>query len=187
MNNNNYDDDDLVLDFSQVSDNYEAIPKGVYPAYFFDVQKGLSQNKEPKLIIIFKISDGPYKGRQLWMNPSLQQQSLFRIKKLAKTIGSTLNFEGGVKVSQIIATLINQPCRIMLDCDKTLQFPNSVVEVLPPRGGETFPTYSRIKKETTTEKSSVPEEVEKTQVEKIGSKNLEKEKTEELTENDLPV
>ncbi|MBA7585660.1 hypothetical protein ES708_27647 [subsurface metagenome] len=37
---------------------------------------------------------------------------------------------------QIIKALQNKPCRIIVDCDPKKDFPNSVTDVLPGRGGD---------------------------------------------------
>lgn len=163
-------EEDLVLDFSQVKDGFEAIPKGIYSSYFFDLVKGMSVNNNPKLDITFKISEGAYKGRLLWMHPSLQPQSLWRIKRLLVAVGTTLELTGDIKVSQIIHALENKPCRIIVDCDETKDFPNKVTDVLPARsrpGAGTIADEPVVKSESKV----------KTKV---------KENIEELSEDDLP-
>jgi len=170
-------EEDLVVDFSGVKDGFEAIAKGIYEAYFFDLVKGMSVNNYPKLDITFKISEGPYKGRMLWLHPSLQQQSLWRIKRILSSVGTKLELTGDVRVSQIINELKNRPCRIIVDCDPKKDFPNSVTDVLPSRGGvESVSDEPKIEEKTEIKTGTSSEYIEKKEP-----------REEELTEEDLPT
>jgi len=174
--------DDLVVDFSAVKEGFETIAKGIYEAFFFDLVKGMSVNNNPKLDITFKISEGPYKGRMLWLHPSLQPQSLWRIKRILSSVGTKLELTGKIKVSQIINALKNRPCRIIVDCDPKKDFPNSVTDVLPSRGGVlgTESSEPNLKDEEELE----VEKKEKPKTDYIGKKESVEE---ELTEEDLPT
>lgn len=178
MINNN---DDLIVDFSGVKDGFEPIAKGIYDAYFFELIEGMSQNNAPKLDITFKISEGPYKGRYQWMHPSLQPQSLWRIKRILSSVGTKLELTGKVKVSQIIKSLKSKPCRIIVDYNPKKDFPNSVTDVLPSRGD-----VGLDEPELKIKKKAESEYIEKK--EKDESKVEEKEvREEELSEEDLPT
>ena len=173
-------DEDLVLDFSQVKEGFEVIAKGIYEAYIFDVVKGTSVNNEPKLDITFKFSEGPYKGRMLWLHPSLQPQSLWRIKRMISSVGTKLDLTGEIKVSQIIKTLKNAPCRIIVDCNPEKDFPNKITDVLSSRGGmKSYESETEIKN-----KSKAKTDIHSDNVEKKGKEKEVRE--EELSEVDLP-
>lgn len=180
----NYEED-LVVDFSQVKEGFEAIAKGIYGAYFFDVTPGVSVNNAPKLDITFKISEGPYKGRILWMHPSLQPQSLWRIKRILSSIGANLELTGKVKVSQIVNALKNKSCRVIVDCDPGKDFPNTVTDILPSRSAV-------VSDESEPELAKSPESKTATPTYSDYVKKREKEKEkdvaeEELTDDDLPM
>lgn len=180
--------EDLILDFSQVKEGFEAIAKGIYEAYFFDLVKGMSVNNAPKLDITFKISEGPYKGRMLWLHPSLQPQSLWRIKRILSSVGTKLELTGKVKVSQIINALKNKPCRIIVDCDPRKDFPNSVTDVLPSRGDTGFGgVESKVKDESKVKTGTYSEDIEKKEEKEKKQEVQDFEREEELSEEDLPT
>jgi len=176
-------DDDLVVDFSNVKSGFETIPKGIYSAYIFDVVKGMSANSLPKLDITFKISEGEYKGRQLWIHPSLSPKSLWKIKKYLVAVGTTLDLSAGVKVSQIINTLQNKPCRIVVNCIPQNDFPNEITDVLPSREGSNN-EISRVAQD----EPDIPQEKIKKETkveEQINKKEVVKEQ--QLSDDDLPT
>ena len=70
-----------MLDFTDVSsEGFEPLEPADYNATIFEAKPGTSKAGQPKLSIVFKIQDGDYKGRQQWLELSLQKQALWKVK-----------------------------------------------------------------------------------------------------------
>ena len=77
----------IKLDFSNVSDGFDPIPGGVYPARVDVVEQGESKEGKPKVTFTFVLTGGEFKGRKLWLVHSLQAQALFALKKTLLGLG----------------------------------------------------------------------------------------------------
>lgn len=73
---------------------FELLPEGVYAAKIWAVQQKMGRTSgEPYMAFDYKIDDSP---RHLWDNFSLQEQALWRLKRLFGILG--LACEGTVDV-----------------------------------------------------------------------------------------
>lgn len=56
---------DLNLDDPDIPDDPNLIPDNTYPAFVFEVKAHTSQNGDPGVKFVYKISDGTYQGRTI--------------------------------------------------------------------------------------------------------------------------
>jgi len=73
----------LGIDFTDVSDDFTPLPVGQYQAAIFGIERKEGQDSgKPYLAWTFKIQDEEHKGRQLFLNTSLQPNALWRLKQI---------------------------------------------------------------------------------------------------------
>lgn len=85
------------IDFSNAPSD-EAPESGSYPAVIVKAEQTTSNTSgQPMLVVDFKITDGPYEGRQVRSFQSLQPQALFAVRGMLKALGydtsESLEFE----------------------------------------------------------------------------------------------
>lgn len=78
------------LDFTNVTDGFELIPKGTYNVHVFELQEKTASTGNEMLKVILKISDGEYKGRQLFTNLVFVETALFKIREFLQACGATI-------------------------------------------------------------------------------------------------
>jgi hypothetical protein len=76
------------LDFTNVSEGFETLPKGVYDFYVFEMKEGLSQAGNEKMDVILKVADGEHKGRQVWSNLTFVETAMFKIREFLIACGA---------------------------------------------------------------------------------------------------
>lgn len=75
------------FDFSNVSDGFELMPKGEYPCFLFDVNLKETRNGDDMYVLILKVAEGEYKGRQLFYNLPVMPSTMWKIKETLETFG----------------------------------------------------------------------------------------------------
>lgn len=75
------------FDFTNVSDDFEILPKGKYVVYLFDVDLKKTQKKDDMYVLILKVAEGEYKGRQLFFNLPVMPQTMWKIKETLEAFG----------------------------------------------------------------------------------------------------
>ncbi len=78
------------LDFTNVTDGFELIPKGIYNVYVFEMKEGTSGAGNDTMKLILKVADGEYKGRQIWTNLTFVESAMFKIREFLQACGSTV-------------------------------------------------------------------------------------------------
>jgi hypothetical protein len=76
------------LDFTNVSEGFETLPKGVYDFYVFEMKEGISQAGNEKMDVTLKVADGEYKGRQVWTNLTFVETAMFKIREFLIACGA---------------------------------------------------------------------------------------------------
>lgn len=121
------------IDFTGVSTEMEAVPPNYYHATVFEASVGPSKSSgQPTLFLQFSISEGEYAGRRLFDNPSLQPQSLWRVKRTLIALGydAVADLEGAIEL--VPADLIGLPCVLAVEADVYQGQPRArVTRVLP--------------------------------------------------------
>lgn len=69
------------FDFTNVQDGFELIPKGEYPCLLFDVNLKETRKGDDMYVLVLKIIDGEYKGRQLFYNLPVMPQTMWKIRE----------------------------------------------------------------------------------------------------------
>jgi len=78
----------VALDLSNVQDGFDPIPAGQYNVSIFEVEeKTASESGNPMLALTLTVLEDPYKGRKLFCNIVLIEQSLWVLKGLLKACG----------------------------------------------------------------------------------------------------
>ena len=77
------------FDFTDVN-SFETIPQGKYTCYLFDVDERTTKAGAPMYVLILKIADGEYKGRQLFYNLPVMKQTMWKIKESIEAFGLEL-------------------------------------------------------------------------------------------------
>jgi Mg-chelatase subunit ChlI len=98
------DEDDPVINFSGVEKGFGAIPDGEYRAVITSAEKTKSSNGNWMAAIKWKISEGKFKGRQLFDNVSLLPQAFWRFQNLLEAVGIEPQ-EEDVRASEYIKEL----------------------------------------------------------------------------------
>lgn len=75
--------------------DFEPLEGGIYTGTIFEINQKVGQtSNKPYLEFVLKITqEGPYKGRQLWSNYSLQPQALFGLKGVLAAFGYNVDGE----------------------------------------------------------------------------------------------
>lgn len=75
------------FDFTNVSDDFEILPKGKYVIHLFDVDLKKTQKKDDMYVLILKVAEGEHKGRQLFFNLPVMPQTMWKIKETLEAFG----------------------------------------------------------------------------------------------------
>jgi len=75
------------FDFTNVESGFELLPKGDYPIHLFDVDLKKTQKGDNMYVLILKIAGGEHKGRQLFFNLPVMQQTMWKIKETLEAFG----------------------------------------------------------------------------------------------------
>jgi len=78
------------LDFTNVTDGFELLPKGTYPVYVFELQEKTATTGNEMIKVILKVADGEFKGRQIWTNLVFVETALFKIREFLVACGATV-------------------------------------------------------------------------------------------------
>jgi len=104
------------IDFTQVPDQQEfkIIEKGTYEATVFAIEKAEGQNSgKAYLKWTFKIQQEPYKNRNVWLNTSLQPQSLWVLANLLESAFGMDVKNKKLKIDKIL-NLVGSPCKVVI-------------------------------------------------------------------------
>src|SRR5690349_16462675 len=78
----------IKVDFTGVETGGFEIPDGPYVLAVTSVtQKKGAETGQPYLAWEYKIHEGPYKGRKVWDNTSLQPQALWKLRSVMESMG----------------------------------------------------------------------------------------------------
>ena len=108
-------DEDAVIDFTKVDDNFEPLDRGVYSAsvYAIELRAGPAG---PYINWEFIVTDPIYEGRHLWDVTSLSTKSLWRLKQRMARFGHSLEQIGVEELLQLIQDqIVGQPCQVVVD------------------------------------------------------------------------
>lgn len=75
------------FDFSNVSDGFELMPKGEYSCFLFDVYHKETRNGDDMYVLVLKVAEGEYKGRQLFYNLPVMPSTMWKIKETLEILG----------------------------------------------------------------------------------------------------
>lgn len=107
----------MKVDFTGVSDSFEVIPTGNYPAVFtgYKVQPSKSTPGEQVCVMEYTISDPAYSGRKAWANRSLQPAALFSLKKDMIALGADAEeLAGPIDLEEALDDLKGTECELAL-------------------------------------------------------------------------
>lgn len=122
----------ITLDFSKVVE-FELLPKGEYIASVFQVEKKETTSGNEYLTWTFKILEGEYTGRKMFLNTSLQPRALWRLQKILKA----LNIDAKGKIRLDLENLLGKKCKIIIIHENFDGEPVAKIrEVLRSRGEE---------------------------------------------------
>lgn len=76
------------LDFSNVSDSFEVIPAGTYKVHVFELTEKQSSNGNDMFKVVLKVSEGEYKGRQIFTNLTFVETAMFKIREFLIACGA---------------------------------------------------------------------------------------------------
>ncbi len=109
--------DGVVVDLSEVQDNFEVLPKGVYPAIVHSVEYQISQNSgNPMWKVTMEISEGEYEGRKFPTYLTWRGNGLPGTKRTVTALWPSL-LEGPFNAREVAESgdLEGTACRIRLD------------------------------------------------------------------------
>lgn len=142
------DDDDMVIDMSEVSDDtggFAVIPRGTYDAIVDDCTFGVSQRSGNKMLTwVLEITDADHAGRKLFYHSVLTPEQLPRLKKMLQRIApEELTSTFSPKQVAESGRMCGKPLRVRVDIRKYEGSDrNNVKDVLPPsseaEGGNDF-------------------------------------------------
>lgn len=75
------------FDFTDVEDGFELLPKGDYAINLFDVDLKKTKAKDDMYVLVLKVAEGEHKGRQLFFNLPVMQQTMWKIKETLEAFG----------------------------------------------------------------------------------------------------
>ena len=106
----------MRIDFTGVESDFVALPNGTYDCIFesykFDIAKS---SGEPKVNIVYEVTEEPYQKRKFWKDYSLQPQALFAIKGAVVALGADpQTLTGQVELDEILTELRGNPCRVVV-------------------------------------------------------------------------
>lgn len=80
----------MKVDFTGISDSFEAIPTGDYEAVFtgFKIAPSKSTPGEQVCVMEYTLGDAEFSGRKAWANRSLQPAALFSLKRDMIALGA---------------------------------------------------------------------------------------------------
>jgi hypothetical protein len=84
------------IDFSGSDEN---VPAGWYPVVVKSAKKGKSHAGNDKVSLACAITEGPYKGRFLYLHLSLVPKALWKTRKHLKNMGIEVGDDGSFKLS----------------------------------------------------------------------------------------
>lgn len=120
----------IKVDFSSVSDEeFEPLPPDAYECEVYDVEKRNTESGNPYLAWTFKVVEGQYKGRHLWLNTSLLPQALWKLRAILKRLGVEVP-KGVVEID--LLDLLERRCQLVVDIETWQGVErNRVVDVYP--------------------------------------------------------
>lgn len=71
--------------------NFELLPEDIYPARLFAVDTSKNGPAGPYWVWEFKITGDVGNGRKLWVNTSLSDNALWKMKQIYEALGFTLD------------------------------------------------------------------------------------------------
>jgi len=106
----------MQIDFTGVESDFAALPNGTYDCIFesykFDTAKS---SGEPKVNVVYEITEEPYQKRKFWKDYSLQPQALFAIKGACIALGADpAELTGKVDLDVVLTELRGNPCRVVV-------------------------------------------------------------------------
>ena len=75
------------FDFTNISNDFEILPKGEYVVHLFDVDLKKTQKGDNMYVLILKVAEGEHKGRQLFFNLPVMPQTMWKIKETLEAFG----------------------------------------------------------------------------------------------------
>lgn len=76
------------LDFTNVSDSFETIPAGTYKVHVFELTEKQSSAGNDMFKVVLKVSEGEYKGRQIFTNLTFVENAMFKIREFLLACGA---------------------------------------------------------------------------------------------------
>lgn len=120
----------ISIDFTNVQDGFELIPKGKYNAKVQNIE--LKPGKEhPYFAWTFELTEGEFIGRKAFTNTSLSPKSLWKLKQIIKRVAPEVNVDG---ISELDPSLfIGKDCVLSIIVEPYEGVDRSkVADVLPP-------------------------------------------------------
>jgi hypothetical protein len=116
------------IDFSEIK-GMELLPDGWYNASIVSAKPGVSQNKNPKMDLRWKIEGGEHDGRQLFDTLTFSPESLWRVKLTLQALGFPKDFKGAVQPED----LLGLTAAIHVSVESGKQIDPATNEPYPPR------------------------------------------------------
>lgn len=77
------------FDFSKI-DTFETLPQGEYTCFLFDVNVKPTSKGDQMYVLVLKVAEGEYKGRQLFCNLPVLPQTMWKIKETLEAFGAEI-------------------------------------------------------------------------------------------------
>lgn len=135
---------DVMVDLSNVSESgdFEAIPRGTYPAIIEDcVFEYSKSSNNPMWSLRLEVEDGEYKGRYLFHHLVFSERGLPRVRRALARLGFNELVEKPFNPEKVAeeGLLVGTRCRARVDVrpyEGVLR--NNVKDLLPPEDSEGF-------------------------------------------------
>lgn len=146
------------------SDDFEALPPGVYRVRLREVEAAQSQNNNPMWKVTLDVVDDEFKNRRLWTNVTLTEKAMFKVAEFFAAFGvptdtdtdDMLGSECKASVSQRIIPTGNRAGEMGNNVDRLLPLDENKGADIAPSGGASASTGA--KKATAKKAAAAPAE-----------------------------
>lgn len=92
----------------QESSSFDVLPEGPYVAKLRDVKTDGQGKAGPYWTWEFEITDGDHKGRRLWVNTSLAENALWKMKEVFDAMGYTTDSDTDEMIGEKVKLHVTQ-------------------------------------------------------------------------------
>lgn len=109
--------------------NFEAIPEGIYHAVLEGEVEAAEGSKGPYWKWTFKVTDEGFSGRKIWVNTSLAENALWKLKEIFEAFGVPTDTDTEDLIGKPVKLYLVQ--RIIEQGNRKGDMGNDVKQVLP--------------------------------------------------------